>query len=70
VIDASEDITAAVRLGADVVYDPVGGPSLSRTPRNQPEGRMNVIIGTGDIANFTNPAGQEHYGHRFYWVAI
>jgi NADPH2:quinone reductase len=53
VIDASEDITAAVRAlgGADVVYDPVGGPSFKAALRaTNREGRI-VIIGfaSGDI---------------------
>jgi NADPH2:quinone reductase len=52
-IDASEDITAAVRAlgGADVVYDPVGGSSFKAALRaTNREGRI-VIIGfaSGDI---------------------
>jgi NADPH2:quinone reductase len=53
VIDASEDITAAVRAlgGADVVYDPVGGSTFKAALRaTNREGRI-VIIGfaSGDI---------------------
>jgi NADPH2:quinone reductase len=53
VIDANEDITAAVRAlgGADVVYDPVGGSTFKAALRaTNREGRI-VIIGfaSGDI---------------------
>lgn len=53
VIDASDDITAAVRAlgGADVVYDPVGGVSFKAALRaTNREGRI-VVIGfaSGDI---------------------
>jgi NADPH2:quinone reductase len=63
VIDASEDIITAARLGgADVVYDPVGGPSLQAALRaTNREGRI-VIIAFAAATSANSPtAGQEHW---------